>query len=76
MRVRRRKRGQEGNRLSARLADASPDLNPVMMFVMGLFPTTAMADDRVQQTDGALANKLPSTCHSPIGFQIALRCRK
>jgi hypothetical protein len=74
MRVRRRKQGQEGNRLSARLANASPNLNPIMVFVMSLFAT--MANDRVQQTNGASTSNLPSACLSPIDFQVALRCRK
>src|ERR1051325_3021942 len=74
--VRRRKQGQEGNRLTARLADTAPDLNPIMVFVMGLFAAATMANDRVSQTNGASANDLPSACDSPIGFQVALRCRK
>src|ERR1041384_4843580 len=74
--VRRRKQGQEGNRLTARLADTAPDLNPIMVFVMGLFAAATMANDRVSQKNGAPANDLPSACDSPIGFQVALRCRK
>ncbi len=76
MRVSGRKQRQEGNRLPATSADASPDLNPVMVFVMSLFAAATMANDRVQQTNRASANDLLCACLRPIGFQVALRCGK
>ena len=45
MRVRERKQRQEGDRLPARLADTSPDLNPVVVFIMSLFAAATMAND-------------------------------
>jgi len=74
MRVRERKPRQEGNRLAARLADASPDRNPVMIFIMSLFTAPTMANDRVQQTNRALADEPFCACLRPIGWQLALRC--
>ena len=76
MRVRERKPRQEGDRLAARLADASPDHNPVMIFIMSLFTAPTMANDRVQQTNWALADEPSYACLRPIGWQVALRCRK
>jgi hypothetical protein len=76
MRVRERKPRQEGNRLAARLADASPDRNPVMIFIMSLFAAPTMANDRVQQTNWALTYEPFSACLRPIGWQVALRCGK
>jgi hypothetical protein len=76
MRVRKRKPRQEGNRLAARLADASPDRNPVMIFIMSLFATPTMANDRVQQTNWALADEPFCACIRPIGWQVALRYGK
>jgi hypothetical protein len=76
MRVRERKPRQEGNRLAARLADASPDRNPVMIFIMSLFAAPTMANDRVQQTNWALADEPFCFCLRPIGWRVALRCGK
>jgi hypothetical protein len=76
MRVRERKPRQEGDRLAARLADTSPDRNPVMIFIMSLLATPTMANDRVQQTNWALADEPFSACLRPIGWQVALRSGK
>src|SRR5215831_10566262 len=76
MRVRERKPRQEGDRLAARLTDASPDRNPVMIFIMSLFAPPTMANDRVQQTNWALADQFFCACLRPIGWQVALRCGK
>jgi hypothetical protein len=76
MRVRERKPRQEGDRLAARLADASPDRNPVMIFIMSLFAAPTMANDRVQQTYRALANERFCACLRPISWPVALRCGK
>jgi hypothetical protein len=76
MRVRERKPRQEGNRLPATLAHTSPDLNPVVVFIMSLFAAAAMANDRVQQTNRALADELFCACLGPIGCQVALHCGK
>ena len=74
--IRRRERRQEGERRLTPIAIAAADRNPVMIFVVGLFTTTAMTDDRVEQANGTLAQDWPSISLDPIGFQIALRRRK
>lgn len=73
MAIRKREGRQEGNSHSARSADAAPNLNPVMVFVMSLFAPTAMAHDRILQTDRAVADDPFRTNLRPIGFQLALR---
>jgi hypothetical protein len=47
-----------------------------MMFVVGLFTTTAMTDNRVAQANGTSAQDWSSISLDPIGFQIPLRRRK
>jgi hypothetical protein len=43
------------------------------VFVMSLFAPTAMAHDRILQTNRAVANDPIRTNLRPIGFQLALR---
>jgi hypothetical protein len=74
--VRRREGWQEGNRLAARSADTAPNLNPVMVFVMSLFPPTAMTNDRIPQANGAPANDHFCARFCPIGAQVVLRREK
>jgi hypothetical protein len=71
--VSRREHWQEGKRLAARSADTAPNLNPVMLFVMSLFPPTAMTHDRIPQANGALAKDPFCASLRPIGFELALR---
>jgi hypothetical protein len=73
MRVGKRKHGQEGNRLFARAADTAPNRDPVMVFVMGLLPPTAMANDRILRAYRTPANDCIRASFRPIGFQFALR---
>jgi hypothetical protein len=47
-----------------------------MIFVVRLFPATAMTDNRIALTNRALAQDLPSTSLDPIDFEVALRSRK
>src|ERR1700694_5141997 len=72
MAVGKRKYRQEGNRLAARTADAAVNRDPVMLFVMSLFPSTTVPHDRISQ-----ANRTPAkdsfSRFGPIGFQLALR---
>ena len=56
MAVGKRKHGQEGNRLATRSADAAPNRDPVMVFVMTLLLPTAMANDRILRANRAPAN--------------------
>jgi hypothetical protein len=45
-----------------------------MIFIMSLFAAPTMADDRVQQTNWALADEPFCFCLRPIGWRVALRC--
>ncbi len=47
MAVWKRERGQEGDGLTTNRADAAPDFNVVMVFVMSLFFSTTMTDDGI-----------------------------
>jgi hypothetical protein len=73
MAVWKRKYRQEGNRLTTRSADTAPNLNPIMVFVMRLFPPTAMTNDRILQANRAPANHPFCASLRPISFQLALR---
>src|ERR1039458_7476592 len=71
MAVWKRKHRQEGNRLAAKTADPTPNRNPVMLFVMSLFPSTTIPHHRISH-----ANRTPARDSfrrfGPIGFQPAL----
>lgn len=67
---------QECERLPAQIAETAANRNPVMIFVMGLFAPAAMADDRIAQTNGALAKDRASTRFDPIDLEVVLRGRK
>ena len=45
--VGRRERRQEGERLSAQIAETASNANPVMVFVMSLFASATMTDDGI-----------------------------
>jgi hypothetical protein len=66
---------QESERLPAQNAEAAPNLNPVMIFVTSLFAPATMADNRITQTNRALAKDCPSTSFDPVGFEVVLRSR-
>jgi hypothetical protein len=71
MAVGKRKHRQEGNRLAARTADPAANRDPVMPFVVSLFPSTTVPDNRISH-----ANRTPAIYSfrrfGPIGFQLAL----
>jgi hypothetical protein len=75
MAVGNRKHRQEGNRLAARTADPTPNRDPVMLFVMSLFPSTTVPHHRISH-----ANRTPTQNFfrrfGPIGFQLTLRHRE
>jgi hypothetical protein len=73
MAVGKRKYGQEGNRRTARSAEAAPNRNPVMVFVVSLFAPTAMTNDRIARANWAPANDYFYASFRPIGVQLALR---
>jgi len=74
--IRWRERGQEGERLPTQIAEASANRNPIVIFVVRLFPATPMADDRIAQTNRTLTQDRSWTRFGPIGFEVALRCGK
>lgn len=47
-----------------------------MIFIVGLFTSTPMTDNRVAEANGALAQDRSSIRLDPIGLQIALLRRK
>lgn len=67
---------QKSERLPAQIAEAAPNRNPVMVFVVSLFAPAAMADDGIAQTNRALTKNRPTTSIDPIGFEVVLRRRK
>ena len=69
-------RRQERERLAAQIAEAAPNGNPVMLFVMRLFAPAAMPDDRIAQTNRAVAKDRTSTGFDPIDFEVVLCGRK
>src|SRR5260370_292219 len=73
MAVRQREHGQEGNRRATNIADAAPDGDPVMVFVMSLFLSMAMAHHGILQTNRAATNDRFCASLCPIGLQLALR---
>lgn len=70
----KRKHRQEGNCLAARPTDPAPNHNPVMIFIMSLFSSTSMTNDRILGTQWAASNDRSQD--RPIFFQLALRFRK
>jgi len=74
--VGKREGREESERLPAQIAEAAPNRNPVMIFVMSLFAPSAMADNRIAQTKRAVAKDCPSTNFDPIGFEVVLSGRQ
>jgi hypothetical protein len=74
MRVGQRKRRQESNGLAAWLTNPAPNLNPVMAFIVSLFPTKSMANYGISRAQWAAAYNLRS--RRPIRFQLAMRYGK
>lgn len=71
MTVGRRQKGKKREGPSAKLADAAPDPDPVVMFVMGLFVPSAMADDGIARTLRTLPGKVLRARSSPVSFCVA-----
>jgi len=76
MTVGRRKGRQEGERLAAAIADAAPNPDPIMVFIMSLFAAAAMTNDGVLGTNRASPQDEFRARRSPIGFEVVLRRRK
>jgi hypothetical protein len=67
MGVGERKHWQKGNRLAASSAEAAPNFNPVVVFIMGLFAPTAMADDLIPRATWATTKDSFVSSVRPIG---------
>lgn len=52
---------------------APADSDPIVLFVMSLFPATAVTDDRIASANGAPANDTVCGALRPIDFRLALR---
>ena len=65
-----RERGKEGEGLSASMAKAAPDPNPVVMFIVCLLAPATMTDDGIAFANRASPqDELIAVC-GPIGFQL------
>ena len=69
--VGRRQKGKKREGLSAKLADAATNPDPVVMFVMGLFVASAMADDGIARTLRTPPGKVLRARSSPVSFCVA-----
>ena len=68
-----RERGKEGEGLSASMAKAAPDPNPVVMFIVRLLAPATVTDDRIAFTNRTSSqDELVAVC-GPIGFQLVRR---
>jgi hypothetical protein len=76
VRVGKREPGQERYRLAANSAKPSANSDPIVVFVMSLFPATAMTYDRIARTNRASANDTFCAGLRPIGSRLALHCGK
>ena len=66
-----RQKGKKREGLSAKLADAATNPDPVVMFVMGLFVSSAMADDGIVRTLRTLPGNILRALRSPVLFRVA-----
>ena len=73
--VRQREHRQEGDRRPTVIAVATPDCDPVVVFVMSLFLSTAMTHHRLLQANWAATDDGICVIVCPIGLQVALRRR-
>jgi hypothetical protein len=73
VRVRGRKRRQEGEGLPATVAAPATDPNPVVMLIVRLLAAASMADDRIAFTNGAAPQDHFGALFGPIGFQLVRR---
>ena len=76
MRVRERKLRKEGKGLPATVAEAAPDPNPVVMFIVCLLAAASVADDRIALTNGASPQHDLNAAFGPIGFELVRRGAK
>jgi hypothetical protein len=73
--IRWRERWQQRERLATKGTKATSNRNPIVVFVMSLFPTAAMSDYRIAQAYGAPADDLCADL-GPVSIEVVLRRRK
>ena len=76
VRVRERKRWQEGEGLPASGATTATDPDPIVMLIVRLLAAAAMADDRIVFTLGTSPQDDLVAAFGPVGFELVRRGRK
>ena len=74
--VRWRELREEGEGLVARSANAPPNLNPIVLLIVSLFPPAAMSDNGITLTNGASTHDYLARNNGPIAFKLARLVRK
>ena len=72
----RREWRQEGERLSASVAETAANPDPIMVLIVRLFAAAAMTDDGILSANRAMAQDDLHTGLGPIGFEVELRRRE
>jgi hypothetical protein len=76
MGVREREQGKQGESLPTTLAEAAPDPNPVVVFIVRLLAPTTVTDDGIAFTNRAPPQQDLLAIARPIGFDLVWRGRK
>ena len=76
VRVRERKRPEEGKGLSATWAATAPDLDPVVRLIVCLLAASSVTCDRIAFTNWASARDDLVAVFGPVSFELARRDRK
>ena len=71
-----RKQWKKGESLPATGATAATDVDPVVVFIVGLLAATSVADDQIASTNRASPQDGFGAVRRPIGFQLVWRDRK
>jgi len=69
--IRRREGRQQCKRLAAEVAEAASNRNPIVVFVMSLFATPPVSDNRIALTNGASADD-PRIGLGPVSIEVVL----
>ena len=73
VRVRERKQGKEGEGLLATVAKATPDSNPVVMFIVRLLTAASVTDDGITFANRASPQDGLVAVSGPVAFQLVRR---
>lgn len=71
-----RKRREEGECRPAKHAPSPANLNPVVVFIVGLLAAAAVTDNRIAATQRASARQLVLAIFLPVAFDLAGFARK